>query len=88
MSEHWPVTLRSEDLVLRPLRMRDRKRWIQVRAENKDWLNSWEATLPQVPGETTSQKLPSFYEMVSWHRREGRQGRYYSLAIWHENRQG
>ena len=88
MSEHWPVTLRSEDLVLRPLRMRDRKRWIRVRAENKDWLNSWEATLPQVPGETTSQKLPSFYEMVSWHRREGRQGRSYSLAIWHENGQG
>jgi len=68
--------------------MRDRKRWIRVRAENKDWLNSWEATLPQVPGEDSSQKLPSFYEMVSWHRREGRQGRSYSLAIWHENRQG
>ncbi len=88
MSEHWPVVLRSEDLILRPLRMRDRKRWIRVRAENKDWLNSWEATLPQVPGEDSSQKLPSFYEMVRWHRREGRHGRSYSLAIWHKNRQG
>jgi len=88
MSQHWPVTLRSEDLILRPLRMRDRKRWIRVRAENKDWLNSWEATLPQVPGEDSSQKLPSFYEMVSWHRREGREGRSYSMAIWHENPQG
>ena len=88
MSEHWPVTLRSEDLVLRPLRMRDRKRWIRVRAENKDWLNSWEATLPQVPGEDSSQKLPSFYDMVRWHSREGRQGRSYSMAIWHKNGQG
>ena len=87
MSEHWPVTLRSEDLILRPLRMRDRKRFLQVRIENKDWLNSWEATLPQVPGEDSSQKLPSFYDMVRWHRREGRQGRSYSMAIWHENPQ-
>ena len=74
MSQHWPVTLRSEDLILRPLRMRDRKSWIRVRAENKDWLNSWEATLPQVPGEDSSQKLPSLYEMVNWHRHEGRKG--------------
>ena len=88
MSEHWPVTLRSEDLILRPLRMRDRKRFLQVRIENKDWLNSWEATLPQVPGEDSSQKLPSFYDMVRWHSREGRQGRSYSMAIWHKNPQG
>jgi ribosomal-protein-alanine N-acetyltransferase len=26
--------------------------------------------------------------MVNWHRREGRQGRSYSLAIWHRNSQG
>lgn len=88
MSQHWPVTLRSEDLILRPLRMRDRKRWIRVRTENKDWLNSWEATLPQVPGEDTSQSLPSFYDMVRWQRREGRQGRAYSLGIWRVNPQG
>ena len=88
MSEQWPVILRNEDLILRPLRMRDRKRWAQVRAENKDWLNSWEATLPQVPGEDGSNSLPSFFEMVRWHQREGRQGRSYAMAIWHVNPQG
>jgi len=88
MSEQWPVVLRTEDLILRPLRMRDRKRWAQVRAENKDWLNSWEATLPQVPGEDSSNSLPSFFGMVRWHQREGRQGRSYAMAIWHVNPQG
>jgi hypothetical protein len=39
--------------------MRDRKHWIRVRAENKDWLNSWEATLPQVPGEEMGAELGS-----------------------------
>jgi ribosomal-protein-alanine N-acetyltransferase len=41
-----------------------------------------------VPGEVDSKSLPTFFEMVSWHRREGRQGRSYALAIWHINSQG
>ena len=88
MSEQWPLILKNEDLILRPLRMRDRKRWVQVRAENKDWLSSWEATLPQVSGEDGSNSLPSFFEMLRWHQREGRQGRSYAMAIWHVNPQG
>ena len=32
--------------------------------------------------------MPSFTEMVRWHRREARSGRSYSLAIWHQNTQG
>ena len=88
MSEHWPVYLQEGELLLRPLRIRDRRSWLRVRAENKDWLTEWEATLPQVPGEKNSTKLPSFSEMVNWHRREGRNGRSYSLAIWLINNQG
>ena len=88
MSDNWPVYLNSGELVLRPLRWRDRKRWLNVRNENRDWLSEWEATLPQVPGEVDSMSLPTFFEMVSWHRREGRQGRSYALAIWHVNSQG
>jgi ribosomal-protein-alanine N-acetyltransferase len=88
MSEHWPIFLEEGELLLRPIRVRDRQRWLRVRAENKDWLAEWEATLPQVPGESNSRKLPSFTEMVRWHRREARSGRSYSLAIWHQNSQG
>ena len=88
MSENWPVYLNSGELVLQPLRWRDRKRWLNVRNENRDWLTEWEATLPQVPGETDAKSLPTVLEMVSWHRREGRQGRSYALAIWHINSQG
>jgi len=87
MSEHWPIFLEEGELLLRPLRIRDRKRWLRVRAENKDWLAEWEATLPQLPGDSNSGKLPSFTEMVRWHRREARSGRSYSFAIWHQNSQ-
>jgi ribosomal-protein-alanine N-acetyltransferase len=44
MSENWPVYLNSGELVLQPLRWRDRKRWLNVRNENRDWLTEWEAT--------------------------------------------
>ena len=88
MSERWPIFLEEGDLLLRPLRIRDRTRWLRLRAENKEWLSEWEATLPQVLGESNSHKLPSFTEMVRWHRREARSGRSYSLAIWCKNAQG
>lgn len=88
MSEHWPVFLEDGELRLSPLRIRDRRNWLRVRAENKEWLAEWEATLPLVPGESTPTKLPAFSEMVRWHHREGRSGRSYSLAIWHQNLQG
>jgi ribosomal-protein-alanine N-acetyltransferase len=88
MSENWPVHLEAGELILQPLRWRDRKRWLNVRKENRDWLAEWEATLPQVPGEIGAKGLPTFFEMVSWHRREGRQGRSYAFAIWQINSQG
>lgn len=88
MSENWPVILKTGDLILRPLRRRDHRRWRQVRAENKDWLDAWEATLPQVPGEDSSKSLPSFYEVIRWHRSEGRAGRAISLGIWQVSAQG
>lgn len=88
MSENWPVHLEAGELILQPLRWRDRRRWLNVRKENRDWLAEWEATLPQVPGEIGAKGLPTFFEMVSWHRREGRQGRSYAFAIWQINSQG
>lgn len=82
MTTIWPVLLREGDLLLRPLRLRDRKRWDDVRAANREWLSPWEASKPVVAGHEESRELPSFFEMVAQHRRDGRQARSFSLAIW------
>lgn len=74
--------LSDGDLILRPLRLRDRKRWDEVRAANREWLTPWEATRPVVSGEEETKALPSYFEMVAQHRSDGRNGRAYSLAIW------
>ena len=58
-SFHWPVTLESGDLVLRPIRYRDRKEWSEVRSRNSEWLAPWEASNP-VPGGG----LPDYRHMV------------------------
>jgi ribosomal-protein-alanine N-acetyltransferase len=84
--QNWPVVLQSNELILRPLRFRDRAKWFAVRAENREWLTPWEATLPQVPehidGGDLISKRPSFIEMVRIYNRDGRSGRTISLAIW------
>jgi ribosomal-protein-alanine N-acetyltransferase len=78
----WPVVLREGDLTLRPLRLRDRRSWDQVRMLNREWLSPWEATQPTCGAEEFQRKLPTFVEMVMQHRREGRTLRTISLAIW------
>lgn len=55
----WPVTLECGDLVLRPIRYRDRKEWSDLRARNEQWLAPWEASNP-VPGGG----LPDYRHMV------------------------
>ncbi len=55
----WPVTLESGDIVLRPIRYRDRKEWTQLRARNSDWLAPWEASNPAPGG-----GLPDYRQMV------------------------
>ena len=87
MSEYWPITLQRNDVVLRPLRQRDKSRWNSVRAENRQWLSPWEATLPKMiqgshEGYPAAQ-LPTFFDMVRGLNREGRRGHSYSFAIWH-----
>ena len=89
MSEHsWPKTLHGTDIYLRPLRLRDRKKWLNVRAENREWLTPWEATLPFIPGsdaESLQKELPSFFRLVRTLNRESRDVRSISFAIWHKN---
>jgi [ribosomal protein S5]-alanine N-acetyltransferase len=83
----WPIALQSDEIILRPARMRDRARWNIVRAENKEWLSPWEATLPKLPENSPAYEdystHPSFYEMVRLLNREARAGRSYSFLIWH-----
>ncbi|MDO5499675.1 MAG: GNAT family protein [Propionibacteriaceae bacterium] len=43
---YWPMRLQHGDVVLRPLRRRDRGEWDAVRAYNQAWLRPWEATQP------------------------------------------
>lgn len=55
----WPVTLECGDLVLRPIRYRDKKEWTEVRGRNSEWLAPWEASNPDPAG-----GLPSYRQMV------------------------
>lgn len=82
---NWPVILRSEEITLRPLRLRDRKKWHEVRRANQAWLEPWEATLPQVPGEGGLRQLPTFFEMIGSYNKEGRAMRSLSLIIWYQD---
>lgn len=82
MNTGWPVVLKGGDIELRPLRFRDRRQWNHVRAENRQWLSPWEATLPSISDENTPQ-LPSYFQMVRILNHEARQQRSFSFAIWH-----
>ena len=46
MTKYWPITLTHQDLVLRPLRLRDFNAWQKVRSRNQDWLRRWDSTSP------------------------------------------
>ena len=80
------LILIGEGITLRPARYRDRSQWNNIRAENKEWLSPWEATLPQIPQDSPAyqdhSQRPSFFEMVQTLRREARAGRSYSFFIW------
>jgi ribosomal-protein-alanine N-acetyltransferase len=82
----WPIVLHGENIELRPPRFSDRSQWNSVRAENKEWLAPWEASLPHPPhGAPASEfvsKNPSFYAMVRALHREARAGRSYSFMMW------
>lgn len=55
----WPVRLQEVrpdgvQIVLRPMLRQDRARWEQMRADNVQWLQPWEATVPTGPEPPTS----------------------------------
>lgn len=76
---NWPIVLNEGEITLRPLRIRDRRAWLDVRARNREWLTPWEATSPLIEEQ---KNLPTYVEMVNFHKREGKAGRSISFAIW------
>jgi len=75
----WPFVIEDHEITLRPLRYRDRAQWLKVRAVNAQWLAPWEATRPPLESDQPS---PSYYEMVRYYNKEGRELRSISLGIW------
>jgi ribosomal-protein-alanine N-acetyltransferase len=82
----WPVELRGEtpggeQLLLDPLRRRDRDAWVDVRSRNRHWLGPWDATSPD-----EEPSYVSFPGLVRHYRTEARAGRMLPLAIRLEGR--
>lgn len=76
----WPVTLQADGVTLRPLRLRDRGAWQDVRARNRDWLLPWEATMPP-EGRALGERIPTFATMVRRLQSEARTGHCLPWAI-------
>jgi ribosomal-protein-alanine N-acetyltransferase len=81
----WPYLITDQEITLRPLRFRDRSIWHRVRRENAQWLAPWEATRPAIEGDGA---LPTFFEMIRYYNKEGRELRSISLAIWLRTEKG
>ncbi|WP_062311055.1 GNAT family N-acetyltransferase [Demequina rhizosphaerae] len=71
------LVLGAPGLLLRPLRPRDEDEWMTLRADNRDWLRPWEATVPP-EGETPDMTFRAF---VREERRQRRRLEALPLAI-------
>ncbi len=76
----WPVTLTDGQLVLRPLRLSDRRAWREVRKRNAQWLRQWDATMP-LEGRMVGQRPPTYNAMMRIMKKEAREGRALPFAI-------
>ncbi|MDR1767987.1 MAG: GNAT family N-acetyltransferase [Propionibacteriaceae bacterium] len=77
MVDWWPVTLRRQQVVLRPLRLRDEAAWAEIRRRGADWFKPWDATRPP---ESTQRQL-TFGELVRSYRSRARRGTTLPLAV-------
>lgn len=82
MATGWPVVLEDGDVRLRPLRRRDAKTWLALRAVNASWLEPWEATSP-TPVEGPP---PTFGEFVRMLSAQARRGTALPFAVDHAGR--
>ncbi len=77
MTKGWPAKLSDGAVLLRPIRLRDKTTWTEVRARNATWLRPWDATSPDGPGDA----LPSFAAMVRHLSAEARASRAMPFVI-------
>jgi ribosomal-protein-alanine N-acetyltransferase len=70
------VRLEDDDVVLRPLRVRDARAWRRLRSDNAAWLSPWEATSPD-----PDTPLRGFASMVRHGHRSAREGTALPLGI-------
>lgn len=75
----WPIKLYENELILRPLRFKDKRAWDLSRAKNREWLTPWDATRPEIDSHLG---LPTYFGMVQSYRRDGLALRSISLGIW------
>lgn len=80
MARGWPAVLRDDDVCLRPLRRRDGKAWLALRATNHAWLDRWEATSP----EPHTGPPPSFADFVRALSAQARKGAALPFAVDHQ----
>jgi [ribosomal protein S5]-alanine N-acetyltransferase len=71
------LSLRDNELSLRPLRSSDAAAWTEVRRQSAAWLSPWDATNPP---DSYDEPL-SFRAMVRHYRAEARSGRSLALAV-------
>ena len=60
-NSNWPIKLKDKELLLRPLRFRDKRAWDLSRSNNREWLTPWEATRPELDSHLP---LPTYFGMV------------------------
>lgn len=69
-ARRWPVTLRHGGVLLRPIRVRDRREWDRVREANRHWLGPWDATMPP-GGRPGPRTYAGFVRMLTRQARHG-----------------
>ena len=78
MARGWPAQLRDGDVLLRPLRRRDERAWMELRTRSAAWLDRWEATSPEP---TQQRRPPTFPGFVRALNAQGRAGTALPFAV-------
>jgi len=76
MAIEWPIQLAANDVLLRPLKRKDRQNWDEIKARNKEWLSQWDATNP----DGVVQK-PTYSDVYRQSKRGARLANSYMFAI-------
>lgn len=82
MAPGWPVVLADGDVLLRPLRRRDAREWLALRAANASWLAPWEASSPV----EMSGPAPTFGGFVRSLAGQAREGTSLPFAVDYDGR--